>query len=247
MAPAPDALPTDAVSTDRVDPGAVARLVRPTPRRSWWERAEQLADATGTTPARLAAGGLVAVVVAAASLWITRPAPTPPEVALPFASTTGSIGPASTGTSAPGRLVVHVAGAVGAPGVVELASGSRVHDAVAAAGGLTAVADVARINLAAPVADGERIYVPEVGEEIPLPVVGGAGSTPSGPSSSAPLDLNQADAAALDALPGIGPATAAAILDHRRQIGRFTSVDQLLDVRGIGEAKLEQIRPLVRV
>jgi competence protein ComEA len=71
---------------------------------------------------------------------------------------------------------------------------------------------------------------------------GGAASAPSGP-----LDLNTADEVALDALPGIGPATARAIVDHRREIGRFTSVDQLLDVRGIGAAKLEQLRPLVTV
>ena len=74
----------------------------------------------------------------------------------------------------------------------------------------------------------------------------GAGGGASG-AAAGPVDLNEADEAALDALPGIGPATAAAIVQHRQQIGRFTSVDQLLDVRGIGEAKLEQLRPLVTV
>ena len=106
-------------------------------------------------------------------------------------------------------------------------------------------ADGNRINLAAPVTDGERIYVPKVGEEAPPVAVGS--SPGSGDVSGGVVNLNQADAAALDALPGIGPATAAAIIEHRDRIGRFTSVDQLLDVRGIGEAKLEQLRSLVTV
>ncbi len=128
----------------------------------------------------------------------------------------------------------------------ELADGARVVDAIDAAGGLTPEADGARINLAALVHDGERIYVPRVGEVVPA-VVGGAPAGPGIDGAAGPVNLNEADEAALDALPGIGPATAAAIIRHRTEIGRFTSVDQLLDVRGIGEAKLEQLRPLVTV
>jgi competence protein ComEA len=182
-----------------------------------------------------------------AGLWLTRPPAAPPEVSLPFASTTVSLAPASSVASTAEVVVVHVAGAVAAPGVHELPPGSRVVDAIEAAGGLVADADEARINLAAPVADGERVYVPRVGEVEPPPVSGSSGGGDAGEGATGPVDLNRADEAALDALPGVGPATAAAIIEHRDQIGGFTSVDQLLDVRGIGEAKLEQLRPLVTV
>jgi competence protein ComEA len=225
----------------------VPPLRRPPPPRSWRERVEQLADATGTTPARILVGGVTAIAAVLAGLWLTRPPAPPPEVALPFASTTVSLAPSSSMAVGSEVLVVHVAGAVTNPGVHELPSGSRVVDAIEAAGGLAADADGARINLAAPVADGERVYVPKVGEVAPPAVVGSAGGSGERGVAAGPVDLNRADEAALDALPGVGPATAAAIIQHREQIGRFTSVDQLLDVRGIGEAKLEQLRPLVTV
>jgi competence protein ComEA len=236
-----------ALAPDPSSPDDVALLHRPPPPRSWRERVEQLADATGTTPARILVGGVLLTAVVVAGLWLTRPPAPPAEAALPFASTTVSLPPASTVASEAEVLVVHVAGAVVVPGIHELPAGSRVVDAIEAAGGLAPDADGARLNLAAPVADGQRVYIPAVGEAAPPPVVGGA--DPSGPSGAAtgPVDLNQADEAALDALPGVGPATAAAIIQHRQEIGRFTSVDQLLDVRGIGEAKLEQLRPLVTV
>jgi competence protein ComEA len=200
---------------------------------------ERLADASGTTPARLVGGGALAAAALVGGLWLTRPPAAPPEVSLPFAPTSSVPGP--TTSSSLDVVVVHVAGAVVTPGVHELEPGARVIDAIHAAGGLAPEADSARINLAAPVTDGERVYVPVVGEAMP--------TAPSGGSESAggPVDLNQADEAALDALPGVGPATASAIVEHRARIGRFTSVDQLLDVRGIGEAKLEQLRPLVTV
>lgn len=149
----------------------------------------------------------------------------------------------------PPPLVVHVAGSVERPGLVEVPEGARVADAVVAAGGLRADADDVRINLAEKLVDGARLYVPALGELAP-PVAagtsGGAGSSAT-PSAAAPLDLNAAAADQLDELPGVGPATAAAIVAHREANGRFTSVDALADVRGIGPAKLEAIRPLVRV
>lgn len=221
-------------------------LVRPSPPPTWRDRAVALADATGTTPARIATGGALLAVALGAGLWLTRPAPTPPEVSLPFASTAVSAGlPSSTSSTAPEELVVHVAGAVVRPGVLRLPAGSRVVDAIEAAGGLGPTADGARINLAAPVVDGERVYVAAVGEAAPG-VVGPSG-TSGGDQPAGPLNLNSADEAALDGLPGIGPATAKAIVAHRAKIGGFTSVDQLLDVRGIGEAKLAELRPLVTV
>jgi len=207
---------------------------------------EQLADATGTTPTRIVVGGVVVIAVGLAGLWLTRPPPPPAEVAIPFASATVTLGASQGASTASAPVVVHVAGAVVDPGVHELPAGSRVDDAIAAAGGLTLEADGSRINLAAPVTDGERIYVPKVGEDAPPVAVGSTGGG-SGGSAGGVVNLNHADAAALDALPGIGPATATAIIEHRDRIGRFTSVDQLLDVRGIGEAKLEQLRSLVTV
>ena len=220
-------------------------LQRPGPPLTWRERLEHLADATGSTPARIAVGALAALAAVGLGLWLLRPPADPPEAALPFASTTLPA-PADTASTVPELVVVHVAGAVASPGLHELPAGSRVADAIAAAGGLTSHADATRINLAAPVTDGQRIYVVAVGEQEPAVAVGtgvpGAGGSPTGP-----VNLNTADADALDALPGVGPATAAAIIEHRGKVGPFTSVDQLLDVPGIGEAKLEALRDLVTV
>jgi competence protein ComEA len=142
-------------------------------------------------------------------------------------------------------LVVHAAGAVHAPGLYRLPSGARVDDLVSAAGGLVADADGDRINLAAPLADGERVYVPRVGETVPSAEGPDGGSTAS--SSSGPVDINTATVEELDSLPGIGPSIAQAIIDERERNGPFRSVDDLERVRGIGPSKLDQIRDLVTV
>ncbi len=144
-----------------------------------------------------------------------------------------------------GEVVVHVVGAVPAPGVQRLPAGARVVDAVEAAGGANGDADLARINLAAALVDGQQIYVLRVGEEPPLPPVGtgGAGPVAGADDAANPIDINRASATELEDLPGVGPATAEAIIAHREQNGPFASVDDLIDVRGIGDAKLEQIRP----
>ena len=224
-----------------------APLHRPSPVPTWRERLERLADATGTTPARIGVGAAVLVVAVLAAVWLLRPAPTPPEASLPFASATTAAGSSTTPSSAPSVVVVDVAGAVVHPGLQELSPGARVADAITAAGGLTPNADGTQINLAAPLTDGERVYVVAVGEAPPPVAVGGGTTNGASPSMSAPVDLNTADEAALDALPGVGPATAAAIVKYRSQIGSFTSVDELLDVPGIGDAKLAALRDLVRV
>lgn len=193
--------------------------------------------------------------------WVARPAPI--EERMPVAGATvgggapgaaaggsADVGPTVADPGAPagsGGVTVHVAGAVERPGVVSLPEGSRVGDAIGEAGGLTAVADADRLNLAARLGDGARVFVPVVGQEIPIEVPTGSGGRDSEASASAPLDLNSADSAALEDLPGVGPATAEAILAHREEIGRFSSVEELLDVRGIGEAKLDAIADLVTV
>jgi competence protein ComEA len=142
----------------------------------------------------------------------------------------------------PPQLVVDVAGAVRRPGLYRLPQGSRIADAVARAGGASAKAAVEGVNLAAPLADGEQIVVPQR-------VAGaGASATPSGSSpagASGPVSLSAASVEQLDALPGIGPVTAQKIVDYRTEHGAFHSVDELDAISGIGPAKLDQLRDLV--
>lgn len=203
----------------------------------WRARLDEVLDATGAAPRAVLVGVALLGVVLGALWWLTRQAPPPVETTLPL------VDPASvtTTTSPQEPVVVHVAGAVVQPGVRRLPPGARVVDAVEASGGLAVDADPDRINLAAELVDGAQVYVPRVGEPVPVEASG------PGSSEGGPVDLNTADAALLETLPGIGPATAAAILDHRERHGPFTSVDGLLDVRGIGEAKLAALRDLVRV
>ncbi len=141
----------------------------------------------------------------------------------------------SSAATAP-QLVVDVAGAVRRPGLYHLATGTRIADAVAIAGGATAKADTTLVNLAAPLADGEQVLVP---------ARGAAAVSDGSPSPAAPLDLNTASAEQLDALPGVGPATAQKIVDYRQQHGPFRSVDELEGVPGIGPSKLAQLKGLV--
>jgi competence protein ComEA len=185
--------------------------------------------------------GLVAIVVVATAFAWWRAGATAPSPAAPGAAAPTS---AATATTSP-RTLVHVVGAVRAPGVVELSGGARVRDALAAAGGPSDDADAGRLNLAAPVADGQRIEVPRVGDPPVAPAAGGAPSDPGAPPG--PLNLNTATAADLEELPGIGPTLAAAIVRERERRGRFESVDDLQEVRGIGEQRLADIRDLVAV
>jgi competence protein ComEA len=144
-------------------------------------------------------------------------------------------------TPAPASLVVvHVVGAVRSPGLYRLRDGTRVADALARAGGATRRADLAAVNLAAPLADGSQIVVPRRAPP-------GTGATPSASTPSAPAKVSLASATLeqLDALPGVGPVTAQKILDYRQQHGAFRSVDDLDAIPGIGPARVEQLRDLV--
>ena len=212
----------------------------PRPLAPWRERIELLVQTPPLTPAR-AAGGALAVLALLVAGWLLlrTPAGPPTEDLLPLATATDASAPTTSTTS--GVVVAHAAGAVVDPGVYELPAGARVSDLVDAAGGPLPDADLHQLNLAAPLAGGERVYVPRVGE-----VVAAAPST-GGDEPAGPLDLNRATLEQLDELPGIGPATAQAIIDERDRRGGFRSVDDLLDVRGIGPAKLEGIRDLVTV
>jgi competence protein ComEA len=138
-------------------------------------------------------------------------------------------------------VVVHVAGAVRKPGLYEFPHGARIADAIETAGGASTRADLDALNLAELLVDGSQIVVPRTESGMP-----GSATTVGAPGSSASptvVSLNGADTAMLETIPGIGPVTAQAIVDHRSQIGGFGSVDELLDVDGIGPATLESIRP----
>ncbi len=142
-------------------------------------------------------------------------------------------------------LTVHISGAVNNPGLYQLRDGSRVQDAVAAAGGFDAEADPQSVNLAALLVDGTKIIVLEK----PAPGRSSTLTTPTPPALSIynPIDLNTATAETLDALPGIGPSKAQDIVTYRETHGAFTTIDDLLNVPGIGEGILEQIRPYVTI
>ncbi len=222
---------------------------QPTPHQpefSWRRAPELLADRLGATPIALLGGVAMLVAAALGAWWALRPpAPPPAEESLPRIDSV-SIASATTTTTAPGPVVVHVDGAVLVPGVHEVSAGGRVIDAIAAAGGLAPDADSARLNLALLVADEQRIWVPRIGEEEPgvLLPSGGSDSSDKGaaPGGGPIVDINQADAGQLQLLPGIGPSLAAAIVEHRDREGAYRSVDDLLDVAGIGPAKLAQLR-----
>ena len=225
------------------------------PRRDWAERWHQWRG-----DRRVAAALLACVAVAAFVAWLRTG--TTSSSALPAPSSTSYTGDpepttANTSTTKPVvAIVVDVVGAVRRNGVVRLRSGARVIDAINAAGGASPQADLTRLNLAAPLDDGARVAVPLLGAPAPgvdPAAVSGSPPPDSGdgsggtPSVATPVNLNTANAAQLDALPGVGPATAAAIISDRDEHGPFRSVNDLGRVRGIGDAKLDQLRKLVTV
>ncbi len=193
-------------------------------RRRWVDLRRFTIDHTTIT--RLGAAGAVLLALAAAA-WLWTP------------STVAADGSSSAPVDAPlpAAITVHVTGEVVRPGLVDLTAGSRIADAIAAAGGTLPSADLGALNLAAPVRDGERVHI---------------GAEGPGGESAPVLDdglvhLNEASAADLERLPGVGPVLAARILDHRDQHGPFAAPEDLLDVPGIGEGRLEAMRDVIAI
>jgi competence protein ComEA len=187
----------------------------------------------------LAAAAALVLLLLAAHLLL------PASTTTPAAPLPPSPGLGASAAGAPhARVVVDVVGAVRQPGLYRLEQGSRIADAIARAGGATPKAELAQVNLAAPLADGEQVVVPKRGT--PGAVRPGASGLPSGAGTpAAPIQLSTATLEQLDSLPGVGPATAQKILDYRTKHGAFSSVDELDAVPGIGPKRLEQLRDLV--
>lgn len=203
-------------------------------------------------------------IVLAGAWWVMRTPPFPVESRIPFASSTSTLGsesfssaPISPASTIPSTIMVHVAGEVVHPGIVVIAWGSRVINALSAAGGPTSRADLNSVNLAAPLVDAAQLYIPRRGEvakpspnrprpgvNLPPPLSSAVSETTGDPQT---IDVNIATEQQLDALPGIGPSTARAIVAYRLLHGPFARVEDLLNVRGIGPAKLEALIGLVRV
>lgn len=256
-----EAPPRRALEDDE-DPSASAPAAEPAERPGWrrpWGRRQALvvllvlgvglaAAAWSVLSARAVPLPDVPEPIAVSSVPSTEPPATPVPSAAPV-------------TSQPPELVVHVLGAVARPGVVRLPPGARVQDAIAAAGGLTADAAPGELNLAAPLADGSQVVIGRKGAPRGEVRPGSAGTHapgagPSGPGGAGPaatpgagdrLDLNAASLEQLDALPGVGPVTAQRILDWRSQHGRFSKVEELQEVDGIGPKTYARLAELVRV
>jgi competence protein ComEA len=182
-------------------------------------------------------GILGAVALGGAGLWYVRSLPQPVAVrAEPV--------PAPSSQASPAALIVHVAGWVERPGVFELPDGSRVIDAIEAAGGARRGAELAALNLAAPLTDGQQVLVPRSAGP---GASAGTVTTETGTGGATLVNVNTASPEELETLPGIGEVLAATIVQYREEHGPFTSVDQLVDVSGIGEVTLEEIRDLVTI
>ena len=216
---------------------------------------------------RILASAFGVVVMVVGVWWVVRVPPPPPEASIPFATTSvasnaiASNTDASSAISSSANITVYVSGEVVKPGVYVLLATARVIDALQAAGGATNQADLVVVNLAAPLVDAAQVFIPRMGSTprvtlprphagINLPIAGagaGAGAVGGATSTAGIVDINSATISDLDALPGVGPSTAQAIIDYRVANGPYASVDDLLNVRGIGPSKLAAMRARVRV
>ena len=203
--------------------------------------------------AGLSAAAVLVLAAVVSAVWSDEPSADPAPslpAALPPAQEPAQVPggawgqPSASGPAPkPERVVVSVVGRVENPGLVAVEPGARVDDAVRAAGGPTPGADVTGLNLARKLVDGEQLYV-----DVPVPPGAAGQSRGSGRTSAddGKVDLNEATEEQLDALPGVGAATAGKILRWRSEHGRFTSVDQLREVGGIGDSKLVKLRARIR-
>ena len=220
---------------------------------------------------RILASALGVVVMVVGVWWVVRVPPPPPEASIPFATTSvasnmiASDTDASSAISSSANITVYVSGEVVKPGVYVLLATARVIDALQAAGGATNQADLVVVNLAASLVDAAQVFIPRIGSTprvtlprphagINLPIADGSGGAGVGASAgggatsaAGTVDINSATLSDLDALPGVGPSTAQAIIDYRVANGPYASVDDLLNVRGIGPSKLAAMRARVRV
>ncbi|WP_235812743.1 ComEA family DNA-binding protein [Pseudoclavibacter helvolus] len=206
---------------------------------------------------RIGVGAAVVLVLAvlATAIAIAAFRPTPSLGAIEEASPTAGIeldsrqAPAEGAATSSATLLVHVVGAVANPGVYEVSPGARVVDGIAAAGGLEADADPSLLNMARTLVDGEQLRVPRVGELPTAPVATGGAPPGAGGASAAGglVNLNTATAVELEELPRIGPAMSSRIIDYREQNGGFTSVEDLKEVAGVGDATYEGLVDLVTV
>jgi competence protein ComEA len=211
---------------------------------------------------RILASAFGVLVMVIGVWWVVRVPPPPPEATIPFASSTIATDSLKTNPELlMANITVYVSGEVVKPGVYVLLATSRIIDALQAAGGPTAAADLVVVNLAAPLVDATQVFIPRIGSTpratlprphagINLPTTGTSGgvSVGSGVTSAIGIvDINSATLSDLDALPGVGPSTAQAIIDYRIANGPYVSVDDLLNVRGIGPSKLAAMRARVRV
>ena len=211
---------------------------------------------------RILASAFGVLVMVIGVWWVVRVPPPPPEATIPFASSTIATDSLKTNPELlMANITVYVSGEVVKPGVYVLLATSRIIDALQAAGGPTSAADLVVVNLAAPLVDATQVFIPRIGSTpratlprphagINLPTTGTSGgvSVGSGVTSAAGIvDINSATLSDLDALPGVGPSTAQAIIDYRIANGPYASVDDLLNVRGIGPSKLAAMRARVRV
>lgn len=196
----------------------------------------------GLTARELIVYGLVgSVLLGGGALWYVRSGGAAGGGGEPVVAVEG---PLAGPTPQASTVFVHVAGLVRRPGVYELTEGARVAEAIQLAGGPKGKADLTVLNLAAQLVDGQQIVIPKQGPDGGIPVVGGGGA----PGTVGGLvNVNTADAATLDTLPGIGEVMAQRIIDHREQNGPFASVDDLINVKGIGPITLEELRPLVTI
>jgi competence protein ComEA len=212
-------------------------------------------------PQRIVAGCCTAVALGGIAWFVLKPSPVPIDAYVPRVTTVSAT---STPVS-PAIITVHVAGAVNSPGVYRLPSSARVVDAIASAGGALRTADLESINLAQTMTDTEQVYIPSKSSSRPrvttaprlrpqritpttaptqMPATSD-GSTGSQPTRL--INLNTATASELDSLPGVGPSTAKAIISYRTKKGSFSKVEDLLNVPGIGPAKLAALRDQVTV